>query len=292
MIYSLLYVLVFSSALILIQKLDVSIPPLFSLLITASIACLYFNIINKSHLRKMYSDCLENKKQWVSVMLIVLLMWGTTMIGPGKIGASLFNFIYFAWLGTIGFILSSFQSGKENKIKLYFGLSLVLLLAVNISFELRSSPNVETIYGILLAILGGTASFVYFKQSQYLAKNANLTATQVLAVRFYLSIIVLMIILPKQNIAQFISPINLMYLFLLAFLSLIFPLYFSQKALEKITSEQHAIINSLCPVVTGILQELFFNDLKKEQIVIYFIYSFTILSFYLIIRKTHKIELA
>ena len=50
MIYSFLYVLSFSIALIIIQKLDLSIPPLFSLLITASIATVYFNLINRKHL--------------------------------------------------------------------------------------------------------------------------------------------------------------------------------------------------------------------------------------------------
>src|ERR1700736_3698265 len=105
MIYSFLYVYVFSVALVLIQKLDVSIPPLFSLLITASIASLYFNIINRHQLKKTYAHCFENKKQWFWVMLIVLVMWATTMIGPGQIGASLFNFIYFAWLGMLGFMV-------------------------------------------------------------------------------------------------------------------------------------------------------------------------------------------
>src|SRR5580704_12723773 len=134
MIYSFLYVLVFSIALILIQKLDVSIPPLFSLLVTATIASLYFNIINKNNLKKIYADCLKNKKQWFSVMLIVLIMWGTTMVGPGKIGASLFNFIYFAWLGMLGFMLLALKNWQEYKIKFYFGVCLLLLIIANIFF--------------------------------------------------------------------------------------------------------------------------------------------------------------
>ncbi len=290
MIYSFLYVLVFSVALILIQKLDVSIPPLFSLLITASIASLYFNIINKNSLKKIYADCLKNKNQWFSVMLIVLVMWGTTMIGPGKIGASLFNFIYFAWLGMLGFMLLSLQNWQEYKLKFYFGLSLLGLIIANIFFELRSSFSYESLYGIFLALAGGTSSFIYFKNSQKLAKNANLSATQVLAVRFYLSIIVLFIILPKQHAVDYLTFSNLCNLVLLAFLSLIIPLYFSQKALEKITSEQHAIINSLCPIVTCILQAIVFNDLKSEQMIIYLLYTLFIAAFYCITKYEKKLE--
>src|SRR5260221_289840 len=102
MIYSFLYVLIFSIALVLIQKLDIIIPPLFSLLVTATIATIYFNLINKTSLKKIYAHCFQNKTDWCFVMCIVLVMWSTTMVGPGKVGASLFNFIYFAWLGTLG----------------------------------------------------------------------------------------------------------------------------------------------------------------------------------------------
>lgn len=290
MIYSFLYVLVFSIALILIQKLDVSIPPLFSLLITASIASLYFNIVNKNHLKKIYTDCFNNKKQWLLVMLIVLIMWGTTMIGPGKIGASLFNFIYFAWLGMLGFIVLSFKNWREYKIKFYFGLCLFLLIIASVFFELRSSFSYQTLYGIFLALAGGTSSFIYFKNSQALAKNAHLSATQVLAVRFYLSIIVLFIILPKQHVVHYLTFDNLVTLVFLAFLSLIIPLYFSQKALEKISSEQHAIINSLCPIVTGVLQQVTFNDLKNEQMIVYFLYTLSIVCFYFITKYGKKAE--
>lgn len=291
MIYSFLYVLVFSIALVLIQKLDVSIPPLFSLLITAIFASLYFNLINRNHLRKIYSDCFANKKQWITVMIIVLVMWATTMIGPGKIGASLFNFIYFAWLGMLGFIMLSLQNWKEYRIKFYFALCLFSLIIANVFFELKTSLSYESLYGIILALLGGTASFIYFKQSQALAKNAHLSATQVLAVRFYLAIIILLLFLPRHQIVNYLNLPTIFVLLLLAFFSLIIPLYFSQKALEKITSEQHAIINSSCPIVTGILQQIIFNDLKSEQMVIYFLYTLAIICFYFINKYNQKMEL-
>jgi hypothetical protein len=265
-----------------------SIPPLFSLFITASIASLYFNVINRSQLKKIYTECFYNKKQWLSVMLIVSVMWGTTMIGPGEIGASLFNFIYFAWLGMLGFMLLSFQDWKKNRTKFYFGLCLFLLIVANVLFELQASFSYKSIYGISLALIGGTFSFIYFKQSQSLANKAQLAATQVLAVRFYLAIVVLMSILPKHDLVNYFTISNSFNLVLLAFVSLIIPLYFSQKALEKITSEQHAIINSLCPIVTGILQEIFFKDLRVDQMAVYFLYAFAISCFYFINEYNQK----
>jgi drug/metabolite transporter (DMT)-like permease len=287
-IYSFLYVLIFSVALVLIQKLDISIPPLFSLLVTASIASIYFNLINLHRLKEMYHDCFRNSSLWILIMSIVLLMWGCTMIGPGKIGASSFNFLYFAWLGTLGFVSLSFQDWKKNRMKFYFGLSILLLIVANIFLELQESFTSDTGLGIFLALAGGTSSFVYFKASQAFTKKTHLSATQILSVRFYLSIIVLFIILPKHNVSEYLSLNNSLSLVLLAFCSLIIPLYFSQKALEKITSEQHAIINSLCPAVTGVLQEIIFNDLKVEQMVIYLLYSGVIGFSYLMSRFRQK----
>jgi len=290
MIYSFLYVLIFSIALVLIQKLDISIPPLFSLLITAIIATLYFNLINRNHIKKIYFDCSNNKIQWLTVMLIVLMMWSTTMVGPGKIGASLFNFIYFAWLGMLGFLMLSFKNWEKYRIKFYFGICLFILIIANVLLELHSSFSYDALYGIAMALLGGTASFIYFKQSQNLAKKANLSATQVLAVRFYLSIIILVFIIPKHSIENYLTLSNSISLILLTLFSLIIPLYFSQKALEKITSEQHAIINSSCPIITGILQEILFNDLKSEQMIIYFLYMLSISCFYFINKYSQKLE--
>lgn len=289
MIHSFLYVLVFCVALVLIQKLDVSVPPLFSLFITASIASIYFNFINLRHLKEIYIDCWRNKKLWFYIMITVLVMWSCTMIGPGKIGAASFNFLYFAWLGILGFVSLSLQDWQKNRIKLYFGLCILPLIATNIFLELRQSFTYEIAYGAFLAIFGGTSSFVYFKLSQAFTKRTNLAATQILAVRFYFSIFALFIILPKHSISHYLSIGNMISLSLLAFCSLIIPLYFSQKALEKITSEQHAIISSLCPAVTGILQEIIFDDLTIEQMMIYLLYSVAIAAFYLINKYSNKL---
>ena len=121
MIYSFLYVLVFSFGLVFIQKMDVNVSPIFSLMITATIASLYFNIINFRHLKKMYSDCLNNKKLWFFIMLLVLVMWSGAMIAPELIGASLFNFLNFACLGSLGFLSQSFQDWKNRKQKFWTG---------------------------------------------------------------------------------------------------------------------------------------------------------------------------
>lgn len=58
---------------------------------------------------------------------------------------------------------------------------------------------------------------------------------------------------------------------------------------QHLTVAQHAIINSLCPVITGILQQITFNDLKNEQLIIYFLYTMSIICFYFIAKYEKKL---
>jgi len=106
-IYSFFYVITFSLAAILIQKLYFSISPFFSLLITASIATLYFNLINFGKLKTIYRHCWGEKQLWLAIMATILVMWSCTMSGPGLVGASFYTFLIFSWMGTLGFLTTT-----------------------------------------------------------------------------------------------------------------------------------------------------------------------------------------
>lgn len=287
MIYSFLYVLVNSCAAVLIQKLYYSISPLFSLLVTATIATVFFNLLNIHSLKKMYSACWKEKRLWFGVMVTILVMWNCSMIGPGLIGAALYNFLYFAFVGMLGFMSLALKDFEKNRIKLYFGLCILLLLIIVIGSEFYYFSTKTTLIGILLGLIGGAVTFLYFKQSQAITKRMHLTPTQILAVRFYLTIIVTFVILPHGSFIQYSTVNNFSHLLLLAALSLIIPLFFQQKGLEKISSEQYSIIVSLCPVVSAILQELVFKDVHLAYVIVYLAYSFIIFLSYLL-GKTRK----
>jgi hypothetical protein len=280
MIYSVLYILFFSFGLVLIQKVDVNISPFFSLLFASVLATIYFNVVNFRKLKAIYLHVFQNKKIWLIVMLIVLWMWLTTIFGPGLIGASFFNFIYFALLGILGFLFTSLKDFNKNKNKFYLGVTISLLLAFSIIFFLTKNFDLNKVIGILLALLGGVGSFVYFKQSQIFMRKTNFSASQVLAVRFYLAIFLLSFLSPFRQTITTLHFNQWLDLLMLTLATFIIPLYFSQKALEKISAETHAIINSFCPLITGVFQWVFFRDLAVFNIIIYFLYAFLISGFY------------
>jgi len=290
--YSFLYVIIFTFAAVLIQKLYFTVSPVFSLLVTGTIATIYFNVINIGKLKTVYAQCWQHKKLWFAIMLTILVMWNCSMNGPGLIGASLYNFLYFAWLGMLGYLSLGFQNWKTNHLKFYFGVFIFLLIAaLSIHYLYVHKPSLKLVIGILLALIGGTSSFVYFKQSKTITDSAKLSATQILSVRFYLTVVLMLILIPKHAVLSYVTPFNMGLLVLLAFLSLIIPLYCLQKALEKITAEQNAIIISLAPTTIAILQELVFKDVDFRYLVLYLLYTLVLVASYFVTNnKSAKVK--
>lgn len=255
MIYSLLFVLISSFASVLIQKLYLTIPSVFTLLVTATIATIYFNIVNLHKLKIVYRQCLQQKYLWLAIMLVILVMWYCTMTGPGLIGASNYRFLYFSWLGALGFTSQAIYYLKHRAINLLGGIGAVFLVVILMTSQWLTEPYSVAFYtGLLMPIVGGTCSFIYFKQTQLFTQRTKLQPTQVLAVRFYLAIVFVAVIAPLVTPVQVLTIKNFGWLALLSILTLIAPLYCLQKALAFISSEQNAIILSLSPITTAFIQ--------------------------------------
>jgi hypothetical protein len=281
MVYSFLYVLIYSFPAVFLEKLYSSIAPLFSLLIAASIATLFFNIINLGKLKKVYIECWRERKMWLAIMCTILIMWSCSVFAPGMIGASLYTFLYFAFLGMLGFISLAIIDWSKNRIKLFFGLAILILILFVVGAFLGQKLTKINLICTLLGFIGGTSAFVYFKQSQILLKRIQISATQILAVRFYLTIIVLFLILLHGSFSLYFTVSNFLQLMLLAAISLIIPLYFSQKALEKISSEKNAIVMSISPFSPAVLQGFLFHTVDLKYVIIYLLYSTIIAASYL-----------
>jgi len=270
--YSFMYVFVFGFAAVLIQKLYLNISPIFSLLISASIATIFFNIINIGKLKETYKKIWDQKIACFGIMLTILVMWNCAMTGPGLIGASSFAFLNFAWLGMLGLLIS----GIENRVNMYAGLFVFLLIFIVICTHFSHHYSKNMLWGIIVALTGGTSSYIYFKQSKSLVEKTQLSPTQMLSFRFYLTIFILFALLPKGSFVIFSTWKNYGEITLLSLSSLIIPLFFIQKALEKISAEQNAIIISLTPVFISFLQELAFKDVDFRYIIIYLLYTVAI----------------
>lgn len=276
MIYSFLYVLAASMGLVLTEFMDQSIPPSFSLFFASLITIIFFNIINLKKIKQMYIECWQQKNTYLLLMFSVSIIWMCCMYGPELVGASLFNFLFFGCIGILGFSSTFLKTYKESKSLLYIVLGILILIASAIYIELHILLNVHNLLGIFLPLFGGIVSFIYFKQSQLLMKKTQLSATQILAVRFYFTIIISFATIPGEHFYPYLTIKNLSEIIVFAFLTMIIQLYFVQKALEKISTEKNSIIISLTPGITGLFQEAVFGNVTWPYIIIYFLYVFLI----------------
>ncbi|NNM59622.1 MAG: hypothetical protein HKM04_07385 [Legionellales bacterium] len=290
MIYSVIFVFMTAFSMLFVQHLDATIPAMLSLFMTTIIAVCYFNFVNLNNLKSIYNTCWKHKKLWLAMMISVFVMRAGAMIAPGIIGASLHGFLYFSWLGALGFLSLGWQDWQKNGVKFYCGLCIVSLIIVNICFALNNTFSEKILFGLFCSLISGTSAFVYFKQSQTIIKTMQLSASKILAIRFYLTIPLAFAFLPFNDLTKYFSFESLSSIILLAFISMIIPLYFSQKALEKITSEQNAIIMSFCPALTAVFQEIIYQDVTIQSGFVYLLYSVIITSFYFIQKNNKKME--
>lgn len=273
MYFNWIYVFLTAFSAVLRQIGGRNIDPAFILLIGSILAVFYFHLINYSKIKSIYQHCFKYRKNWFYLSLIVAVMWITSIYAPSLIGASLHTTIYFSVLGICGTAWLYFQKNQKNISGLVglFGLCGILIYMVVRSILIHR--NHFEIFGIMLPVLGGVSGFLYAKQSANFMSLSGLSATQVLAVRFYLTIIFCFFLLPGHSLISLNAYSFLMSASIGAF-CLIIPLYFTQKGIEKSGPEVSAIIVSTSPFFTSVFEEAYFKNLTWETFFISGLYAF------------------
>ena len=159
--YSLLFVIICSCSGVLVQKLFFLVPPTLSLLVTTCIATVYFNLVNIKKLHGVYQLCVQEWRLWFATMLVVALMWYCAMNAPGLIGAALYNFLYFIWLGILGFFFLAFKRKKIDRHSLFLGIFSLLLIIILLSDSfIRHGFSEKRFIGVVLSFIGGKTSLM------------------------------------------------------------------------------------------------------------------------------------
>ncbi len=270
MIYSWLYVFINAISGLLRQVMGGMVAPAAILLVGAIISVIFFNLLNASRLKTLYQTCWQHKKSWFMMGLSVTGLWLPAFYAPSIIGASLYTFIFFALLGFLGkgaLYLKGHQRTRVSLISL-IGLGSLLCTVILVSFYFN--PSWQEAWGISLSIFGSIMGFLYAKQSAQFGKVAKLTATGILAVRFYLTIPISLALLPVHN--ELSLGAHPLLIAAVGVFCLILPTYLSQKGIERAGVEANAIIISVTPFVTAILQYLYFKNIAWPYFMIYSLY--------------------
>ena len=243
---ALIYVLLSSVAFVFLNNLIADVNPLIALLVMSSVALVVFNLLSFKRVKLTYTVCWQHKSIYIWMSIGLALDWVCMVYASYVADPFIAMAALFISLAIIGFIRLNFIQKSRKRL-----ISLILLVVSLILLELFYVVPVghSTSLGILLGVLAGGAFYLYILNSAKLASLGNLNSLQVLATRFWFLWGIALIMVPKLNLWVNMLT-HLGALILISFASLIVPIYFNQRAIQKLGAELTSIFIGLVPPVT------------------------------------------
>ena len=260
------------------------------LLYCVILAMLFFNIINFFNIVEMHRKCWHCKKEWFLVSVIILVVWVSSFYGAGISGGFSFNIIVFSLTGCLGFAFH--KEVDREKILLASVIAFLILIFALWKLYICGFEIIQVL-GLITSFVAGVSIYLYVKYSFALSEKAGLSATQILATRYYIMIIFLLFIIPKNSVDITLKAADLyLYLSILAIsvVSFIIPLFLVQKGIIKSGVDMHVMIMAFIPFFTSIIEVLFGDNFDTTEIVFSVILACILLydKRYKLIETLHK----
>lgn len=265
-IYNFSYVILSALSMVLIHHTSQFLSPALTLFLSTWIAIIFFHLINVHHLKSMYQKAWQVKWLWLKIMLTVALIWLCTIYGPAYVSPAIFISLFFSSMCLMG-VAITYKNSKEHLL-LISGAGVLIctvMLVYNYLHVFMVSKHI--ILGILMGLLGGILSYFYGTQSYYFAKKNQCTATQVLAIRFWLVECFCWLLLPHSTLS-YISLHNFLLIVAVAFICLILPIFALLQSILKLGPEKSAIINGLIPSATYVLESILSQHFDKTLLLL------------------------
>ena len=237
------YIVCVSLVSVIREKLMLQISPIIILFISSSFACIYFHLINYRRNANLYKKFINEKLFFIQLNLIVALMWVTTYYSIYFSSATVFVYEFFMVGGCLSLL---FRKNKNISQKLASFLFIILICAPFLIYETHP-------LGILLGISAGIFGFIYNISSNKIALSLNLSASQILASRFWLLILLSAALLPK-DFSQQLTLISFITIIGITVLSFILQIWLNQKSVITIGGQESSFISSFAPALTFIVQ--------------------------------------
>ncbi len=259
MLYSLLYIFVSVFAVIVVQYVTVfsNISPAIALACTNLFAIIIFNILNIKRAFVVYAQ-LKEKSYVRSVILVniyISVLWFGYYYAVQMCGSS--RFILLCYLSV------SIPAGLlANQLKKTIPVIIIIMI-----YFMECVHSSQVMFGSLISLVAGIATFYYFRESEILHKKHHSTSLDVLSLRFYLVFILSAILSFKSGIQQ----LNLSVfggMFFLSLLTIVIPLYLAQIGITKIGAKKHSFLITFLPVLTYIGENLAYHDLSWQLFIL------------------------
>ncbi len=272
--YSILDVILTSLSMVLVHDAANFLPPALTLFVSTFIAILFFHLVNIKQIKHIYKKSWQMKKAWFKLMFTVALMWLASIYGPAYVPPAVFILHFFASMCLIGTCVS-FGSEKDPYLAIS-GIG-ILICTLFITYDYLNAVVISKyiLLGIFLGLSGGVTAFLYLKQSHEFSRLNQFSATQVLAVRFWLVEFFCLLLLPFASL-HYLNFHNLLLITGIAFTSLILPIFMVMQSILKIGVQKSVIISGLIPATTYIMQSIFFHQFYTATLLLNLAFGFFI----------------
>lgn len=239
------YYLATAFSFFLVHSISQTMNPFLSIFWTFLITLLIFNGINGATLKQTYSTVLAQKTDTLLLNITTAGTWILGFLALHHLPAWLYAIITIGLSPSITFSLDLFDSLLQNKpisrqhtvregLLLCVTTCLVIIAAI---YTIQYSPLIQSdslIIGCAEAFITACFAATYLILSGKFQKKTAFSTTQILSVRFYLTILVCLVVLIMQGHNALVTVDALSHVFVLAIFTSMIPLYFLQNCISNI----------------------------------------------------------
>lgn len=200
MLYLLLYAIITVISYLLIHSSTNQFPQELLITVCTIYTIIFYNIINYKTITAIYGKLLNHKKSYFMLMFSLLIIWASTFIGIHFISPTFFMFVMMGIGAVYGAIFNYIDSKKRIDLIIFVFIALGILFFI--ACIIQHYALKEALLLTLFILIVGGFDYLYAKTSYAISVQLTLSASEILAVRFWLMLIIPMGIIISKNLFE------------------------------------------------------------------------------------------
>lgn len=258
LLYVFLYIITTALSVILVHFIGTNMPDMLMIFLATSYAIIFFHLINFNKIVLIYKVLYQkHKRSYFNLSITILIMWAGSLLIPVYFLPSSALISYFC-ITTAAGAISLYIREKKNVFLIQSTLLLINLCLFYAYFHQIYSGWFYVAF-IVSTFIAGIAGYYSAHCSIVFFKN-NFSTTQTLAIRFWLLwMVAFAYVIYDQQLDKF--KITMLFnTLLIAIFSVIMPIYFAQKSIEKFGADKSRLCFGFTPITVVIFERIFIQD--------------------------------
>ena len=227
--------------------------------ISAITAVISFHLLNFGQNKASYQRIMQDKGIWGGIARVIgttAFMWVAGFIIPIVFTPFIFVFSYLGWPSFFGAVVMA----KNTKKPLYFIQAALIIITFILFYVIafNSYSGLKSLLGVVITILTGFSLYLYLRSSKGL-NLLGVNSRQILAVRYWLLLLLPLILISYKHEFNLITPVILLKGIIIGLITLVLPLYFGQLCIVRFGSEKFSLAMGFTPILTFLLQTMTMN---------------------------------